>query len=197
MLAMKIFSGGYIYWYFNDGTSERSNEQMPKANAWNIGGYSPIYSLVNASDRYLIGFEAKQDPHESFTRITAGLKPLKLDGTFVGSQLPIYGDAQVTGPTKSGTGTFGFLDGSNKMVVNNSNGQWVDNGNYYVKAFNTFLKEGSARDEATFQAIANAFAAYPGAVQERKAAITQLVDQVSATLSTEDEALLREIVDLD
>ena len=58
---------------------------------------------------------------------------------------------------------------------------------------NAFLKAGNARDEAEYQAIADAFAAYPGKVVERKAAVSALVTQVASTLSDEDAALLYEV----
>ena len=150
---------------------------------------------------------SKDSPTTAITVTTTSLS-----GTFslvfdsnqnVGSVFASYfsdffaGDTKVTAPAKSGTGTFVATTLSGQMTISNNNGEWIDNGDYFVKVFNTFFKEGSSRDEAGFQAIADAFAAYPGKVEDRKADIAQLVDQVSATLSAQDEALLREIVDLD
>ena len=58
---------------------------------------------------------------------------------------------------------------------------------------NTFFKADNARDEADYQAIADAFAAYPGKVDARKADITAAVIKAAASLSDTEAALLYEI----
>ena len=109
---------------------------------------------------------------------------------------------EAIGPAKSGEGTFVSTNGTNEMVLKDSNNQWIDNQNrlgtnFYVKEMNAFLKAGDARDEAEYQAIADAFAAYPGKVEERETAISTLVAEVAATLSNDEATLLYEIVDIE
>ena len=105
-------------------------------------------------------------------------------------------ETEVTGPAKSGEGTFVSTNGTDEIVVKDSNDQWIDNQNrlgidFYVKEMNAFLKAGIARDEAEYQAIADALAAYPGKVEARVNRVQAVVAKAAQVLSDDDAALLR------
>ena len=111
------------------------------------------------------------------------------------------GDTKVTGPAKSGTGTFVSTNGTDTVTIKDSNDQWIDDKNrlglgFYIKDSITVLNADNPKHVALQQAIADAFAAYPNKVVQRRSAISSLVTQVASTLSDEDAALLYEITDV-
>ena len=88
-----------IFFYFSDGTFEKADSTAAKTNGWNISPYRTASSTVNASDRYLIGIEPRQDPHDPSTRLTVGMKPLKIDGAFIGETQVLVGDTKLVKET--------------------------------------------------------------------------------------------------
>ena len=112
------------------------------------------------------------------------------------------GETKVTGPAKSGTGTFVSTNGTkilspSKTVM--TSGLTIKNRlglGFYIKDSITVLNADNPKHVALQQAIADAFAAYPNKVVQRRSAISSLVTQVASTLSDEDAALLYEITDV-
>ena len=104
-------------------------------------------------------------------------------------------DLQVRGPSRSGTGKFKSKTGDTAMVIEESNGQWIDNQNrlgleFYVRESITKLDANNPKHVAIQQAIAEAFAAYPAKEAARLSQIADAVNRAAATLSDEEAALL-------
>ena len=142
----------------------------------------------------------------SFSSIVAehnGIDGSCIAGIYVNGELLVdaAGDTKVTGPAKSGTGTFVSTNSTDTVTIKDSNDQWIDNQNrlglgFYIKDSITVLNADNPKHVALQQAIADAFAAYPNKVVQRRSAISSLVTQVASTLSDEDAALLYEITDV-
>ena len=114
-----------------------------------------------------------------------------------GSGIP-DAESQVTGPTKSGTGTFVSTNGTDTVTVKDSNNQWIDDQNrlgeaFYLRDNITILNVDNTKHVQLQQDIAAAFAAFPNNVAARKASIQQLFVTLRAdgTL-TDDEINLLE-----
>ena len=134
---------------------------------------------------------------------STAVRGIKINGKLlVDAGVRDLGDTEVTGPTKSGVGTFVSTNLTDEIVVKDSNNQWIDNQNrlgtnFYVKEMNAFFKAGNARDEAEYQAIADAFAAYPGNVTARQTAISDLLADLAVVLSQEEMTLLYDLADME
>ena len=112
------------------------------------------------------------------------------------------GDSKVTYGPVTGTGIFQVADQlNNTMTIQNSNDRWIDNRNrlgvdFYVRDNITALNADNPKHVAMQQAIADAFAAFPEKVNERRTSIAssfyRLMD--GETLSAADYALLEETV---
>ena len=105
------------------------------------------------------------------------------------------GDTEVTGPAKSGVGIFVSTNDTDEIVLKDSNDQWIDNGDFFAKEMNAFLKSGNARDEAEYQAIADAFAAYPGKVTTRQNNVAAALTAAQSALTAEQFSLIQEELD--
>ena len=113
-----------------------------------------------------------------------------------------FGDTKVTFGPVTGTGTFQVADQlNNTMTIQNSNDRWIDNNNrlskdFYVRDNITVLNADNPKHVAMQQAIADAFAAFPQKVNERRTAIAssfyRLMD--GETLTAEEFSILEDTV---
>ena len=151
-------------------------------------GQGAVFIEFEADTNYEVYSVVSRDPDARTITVN--------DGTL------FFNNEIVSAPLKSGVGTFVSTNLTDEIVVKDSNDQWIDNQNrlginFYVKEMNAFLKAGNARDEAEYQAIADAFAAYPGKVTTRRTSVSTLIAQLAATLSEADAALLYDAVDFE
>ena len=130
----------------------------------------------------------------------ATLKGVRLDGrilvdpSFTGGPV---GETVVTGPAKSGTGTFVSTNGIDSMFVDNSNDEWISNDNrlgeeFFIKKLFTALNANDPAHVAMQQAVTAAFAAFPTNVNARRTSIASSFYRLMAgeTLSAEESAAL-------
>ena len=112
------------------------------------------------------------------------------------------GDTKVTYGPVTGTGTFQVADQLNNiMTIQNSNDRWIDNRNrlgidFYVRDNITMLNADNPKHVAMQQAIADAFAAFPQKVNERRTAIASSFYRLmeGEALSAEEFGLLEETI---
>jgi hypothetical protein len=111
------------------------------------------------------------------------------------------GETVVTGPAKSGTGTFVSTNGTDTVSVSGSNYEWIANDNrlsenFYIKKLFTALNANDPAHVAMQQAVTAAFAAFPQNVNARRTAIASSFYRLLAgeTLTAEETAALTSTV---
>ena len=112
------------------------------------------------------------------------------------------GENKVTYGPVTGTGIFQVADQlNNTMTIQNSNDRWIDNRNrlgldFYVRDNITVLNADNPKHVAMQQAIADAFAAFPQKVNERRTAIASSFYRLmeGEALSAEEFGLLEETI---
>ena len=131
-----------------------------------------------------------------------GFSGIELNGSLlVDSSVTPTGDTEVTGPAKSGVGTFVSTNGTDIMTIENSNNEWIDNTNrlgeeFYIKKIFTALNANDPAHVAKSQAISAAFAAFPQNAAARRTSIASSLYRLMAgeTLTAEETAALTSTV---
>ena len=111
------------------------------------------------------------------------------------------GETVVTGPAKSGTGTFVSTNGTDTMFVDNSNNEWISNDNrlgeeFFIKKLFTALNANDPAHVAMQQAVNAAFAAFPQNAAARRTSIASSFYRLMAgeTLTAEETTALTSTV---
>ena len=139
--------------FFVNGNNYTS--QLQQGGGWNtITGETQITSIGYSSP--------------DINNIYTGLSAVEVNGQILvnTSVSGGGGEAQVTGPSKSGNGLFVSTNGTNNINLTETNLQWISNDNrlskpFFAKPLVTALNASNPKHVALQQAIATAFASVP------------------------------------
>ncbi len=198
-------------WYIMDSARGDSKILYPNLNIAEIdvpllqfsdSGFQIVSDQSNvnsSSETYIYAAFAGGNPIE-VVDVDVAANTMTVDGgSWLGSDGSgaADGDTEVTGPAKSGTGTFVSTNGIDTVNIENTNNEWISNDNrlsenFYIKKIFTALNANDPAHVALQQAVSAAFTAFPQKVNARRTSIASSLYRLMAgqTLSAEESAVL-------
>ena len=195
--ASSLGNGELVIWNNNNFSGDSEGYEVSVNDGtfqpWTPSSYS--FNLGNITALKKITIKATGIPGWSAIEFAG---KLLVDTSVSGGPV---GETVVTGPAKSGVGTFVSTNGTDTMNIENSNNQWIDNTNrlgeeFFIKKIFTALNANDPAHVAMSQAISAAFAAFPQNAAARRTSIASSLYRLMAgeTLTAEETAALTSTV---